>query len=433
MPSWNPFKKEKEQPQEEQYAPPPGPPPSYAQQQQQQQQQQQHQQQQHQPPGYGHASSYASSSTGGYAPPPGPPPSHNPNNPFVDYTKKSDHQHQQPSADHSQQSDPAYYSTYQRLPQPPPNNTGAPFSAPVIEPPPYHDWTVVPDTALLPPPPPMNNEFSPTANASAEAGEAAFKWCNENPLRPPLALTSAQLSALAFGRVTLAAPHRQTYKGELLPHDASPGRYRGRTASGCGDASLWTALPLYAAAAHSPFLTGRPKTVYFELRVAGVGGMPGSASLEEADAGIALGFVAQPYPAWRLPGWQRGSLGVHGDDGRKYVNDTFGGVDFTTAFAQGDTVGLGMTFSLPRNGPPPPQYGGQQQRPGKCDVQVFLTRNGKRKDGWDLHEELDERAIGGVEGLEGDFDVCGAVGVFGGVEFEVFFNRADWMYKPEHV
>ncbi|OJD35848.1 spry domain-containing protein [Diplodia corticola] len=422
MPHWNPFKKEKQQPQEDQYEPPPGPPPSYV--------------QQHQTPGY-----VPPPSGSGYIPPPGPPPSHNPNNPFVDYTKKSD----QPHADPSHQPEPAYYSTYQRLPQPPLPTPGAPASSSpsAAEPPPYHDWTVVPDTALLPPPPPMNNDFSPTANASAEAGAAAFEWCNANPLRAPLALSPAQLSALAFGRVTFVPFDRQTYKGELLPHDASPGRYRGRTASGCGDACLWTALPLYSAAAHSPSVTanaGRPKTVYFELRVAGVGGMPGAGnskntSLEEADAGIALGFVAQPYPAWRLPGWQRGSLGVHGDDGRRYVNDTFGGVDFTTAFAQGDTVGLGMTFGLPRNGPPP-QYGQQQQqqrRPGKCDVQVFFTRNGKRAGGWDLHEELDERAIGGVEGLEGDFDVHGAVGVFGGVEFAVFFNQADWMYRPEHV
>lgn len=412
MPHWNPFKKEKHQP-EEQYAPPPGPPPSYA-------------QQQHQSAGYGYGSNYAaSSSAGDYAPPPGPPPSHNQNNPFVDYTKK-DH-HQQPYVDYSQQPQP-----YQ---QPPQSHAGASSA----EPPPYHDWTVIPDTALLPPPPPINNDFSPTANASAEAGEAAFKWCNANPLRGPFALTPAQLSALAFGRVTFASPNQQTYKGELIPHVTSPGRYRGRTASGCGDACLWTALPLYSALAHSPLATGRPKTIYFELRVAGVGGMPGTtaASLEEADAGIAVGFVAQPYPAWRLPGWQRGSLGVHGDDGRKYVNDTFGGVDFTTAFAPGDTVGLGMTFSIPRN---PPQYGAaddgggwQQQQRGKCDVEVFFTRNGKKKGGWDLHEELDERAIGGVEGLEGDFDICGAVGMFGGVDFEVFFNQADWMYRPEHV
>ncbi|GME23192.1 SPla/RYanodine receptor subgroup [Neofusicoccum parvum] len=398
MPSWNPFKKEKQQqPQEEHYAPPPGPPPNYAQQQN---------------PGYGYGySTAAASSSGGYAPPPGPPPSHNPNNPFVDNTKKQD-----PYIDYSNQ---------------PPSQ----LSPPPAEPPAYapHDWTVIPDTALLPPPPPMNNDTSPTANASAESGESAFRWCNAHPLRPPHAHSPAQLSALAFGRVALAPPP-PSFTGELRPHASSPGRYAARTASGCGDACLATALPLYAAAAHAPALTGRPKTAYFELRVNGVGGMPGTSagSLEEADAGIAVGFVAQPFPAWRLPGWQRGSLGVHGDDGRRYVNDTFGGVDFTTAFAPGETVGIGVTWSLPRN---PPAYGGGGGGGGapRLDAEVFFTRDGKRKGGWDLHEELDERAIGGTVGLDGDYDVYGAVGVFGGVDFEVFFNQADWLYRPEHV
>lgn len=399
MPSWNPFKKEKQrQPEEQQYAPPPGPPPNYTQQQQQQ--------------SHGYAPASASSSTGGYAPPPGPPPSHthNPNNPFVDYTeKKQDPYHQPPQTQQPQTQDP---------------------------PPSYHDWTIIPDTSLLPPPPPLANDTSPTANATPEAGEAAFQWCNAHPLRPPYALTPAHLSALARGHITLAQPLPPSFVGELLPHPTAPGRYRARTASACADSSLVSALPLYSALAHAPGGYGRAasrkKAIYFELQVLGVGGMPGAGgqSLEEADAGIALGFVAQPYPAWRLPGWQRGSLGVHGDDGRRYVNDTFGGVDFTTAFGVGERVGLGMVFGVPRE---PPGYQQQQQQEKKLDVEVFFTRNGKRTGGWDLHEELDERAIGGIVGLEGDCDVFAAVGVFGGVEFEVFFNQADWMYRPEYA
>ncbi|KAH7052322.1 hypothetical protein B0J12DRAFT_572169 [Macrophomina phaseolina] len=375
MPSWNPFKKEKQQqqPEDEQYAPPPGPPPAIR-------------------------NSTTNPQDMATAPPPPP-------HPYIDYSNR---------------------------PPPPPQS-----EAPSSDPPPYHDWTIVPDTALLPPPPPLNNDSSPTANASAESGEAAFRWCNANPLYAPhpSGLPETQLSALVRGHIPLALPPPPSYRGEALPHSTRPGAYRCRTASGCGDACLWTALPLYAARAHNPLLTRRPKTIYFEIRVNGVGGMPGSrpASLDEADAGIAVGFVAQPYPAWRLPGWQRGSLGVHGDDGRRYVNDTFGGVDFTTAFAQGDTVGLGMTFRAPTRDPPPGYGQPQQQQQMQLDVEVFFTRNGKRAGGWDLHEELDERAIGGVVGLEGDFDLCGAVGVFGGVDLEVFFNQADWMYRPEHV
>jgi hypothetical protein len=62
--------------------------------------------------------------------------------------------------------------------------------------------------------------------------------------------------------------------------------------------------------------------------------------------GIAIGYCAKPYPSWRLPGWERASLGVHGDDGRRFVNDTWGGKDFTTKFIEGETVGIGMEFDV---------------------------------------------------------------------------------------
>ena len=96
--------------------------------------------------------------------------------------------------------------------------------------------------------------------------------------------------------------------------------------------------PLYFAAAESPLQTGRPKIIYFEVRVIGVG---------HGETGIALGYCAKPYPTWRLPGWERASLGVHGDDGRRFVNDTWGGKDFTAKFVAGETVGIGMEFRVP--------------------------------------------------------------------------------------
>ncbi|KAF2139928.1 uncharacterized protein K452DRAFT_200314, partial [Aplosporella prunicola CBS 121167] len=351
--------------------------------------------------------------------PPGPPPG---------WRGPQEEQHAPPPGPSATQH--ATYPSYAPPPGPPPSyGQNAKQSVPSENPPPYHDWTVIPDTALLPPPPSLNYDVSPTANASADDGERAFEWCNANPLWRPHTLTAGQRTAVAGGQVTLVQPG--CYTGELLPH-SSAGRYKGRTHSRCRDSCLLTGLPLYSATADSPLATGgRPKTIYFELRVLGVGGINASKrsrSLEEADAGIALGFVAPPYPPWRLPGWQRGSLGVHGDDGRRYVNDTFGGVDFTTAFQPGETVGLGMRFAAPRN---PPAYGqGMRDGPPRMDIDVFFTRGGKRVGGWDLHEELDERAIGGAMGLEGECDLFGAVGVFGGVDFEVFFNERDWLYRP---
>lgn len=82
-------------------------------------------------------------------------------------------------------------------------------------------------------------------------------------------------------------------------------------------------------------------------------------------------------------------------------------------------MGIGMTFS-------PPRYVG-----GKNKVDVFFVRNGKREGRWNLHEERDQEQDGGdVFGLEGDHDLLGAVGCFGGVEFEVRCFWEDWAYQP---
>ena len=128
-----------------------------------------------------------------------------------------------------------------------------------------------------------------------------------------------------------------------------------------------------------------------------------------------------------MPGWQRGSLAVHGDDGRKYINDSHGGKDFTSPFKEGETIGLGMTFSLPDS---PPAYGSSRASGMNSNVEIILTRNGQKVNGWNLHEQLDAATDLGVDGLDGQYDLYGALGVFGGVEFEIFFNSRDWLWQP---
>jgi len=118
---------------------------------------------------------------------------------------------------------------------------------------------------------------------------------------------------------------------------------------------------------------------------------------------------------------------VHSDDGRKYVNDTWGGNDFTTPFVPGETLGIGMTFSPPQN---PPGYEEQEGVEKKLDIRVFFTRNGEITGGWDGNEELDERSEGGMIGLRGESDLFAAVGVYGGLDFDVFFAEQDWRYRP---
>merc|ERR1712072_1606295 len=141
-------------------------------------------------------------------------------------------------------------------------------------------------------------------------------------------------------------------------------------------------------------------------------------------------LLPPPDPSWRLPGWHRGSLGVHGDDGRRYVDNSYGGRDFTSAFRKGDVVGLGLRIF-----PLPPQTQRQGAKGGvKRTVEVFFTLNGKLDGtgkGWNLHEERDqEEDTGDVRGLEGDHDILAAVGVFGKVELEVRCRREDWAFKP---
>ncbi|KAJ5233444.1 uncharacterized protein N7469_005210 [Penicillium citrinum] len=143
----------------------------------------------------------------------------------------------------------------------------------------------------------------------------------------------------------------------------------------------------------------------------------------DGESGFSIGFVAQPYPSWRSPGWERGSLGVCSDDGCRFVNDSWGGREFTGPVRIGETVGLGMVFDGDGDGVD------EYSKKKRCKVEVFFTRNGRNAGGWDLHEERDQDA-GGVEGLEGDFDLYGAVGLFGGVDFEICFDPAGWLSKP---
>lgn len=179
-----------------------------------------------------------------------------------------------------------------------------------------------------------------------------------------------------------------------------------------------TNYPLYFAYADAPVSSQCPKLIYFEVKLKSLGRAPGG-----DDSSIAIGFSAVPYPPWRMPGWERGSLAVHGDDGRRYVNDTWGGKDFATPFLVGETIGLGMKFEVPAA---PPEYGTTAT---PLTVNAFHTRNGREAGSWNLHEQLDASNDQGIEGIEGANDLYGALGIFGGAEFEVYFQRQDWMWQ----
>ena len=234
------------------------------------------------------------------------------------------------------------------------------------------------------------------------------------PHRP----THPQHAAVINGDVRLLKPPE--FKGDLLM--PNKGFWKGSTRAGSRDSCLLTSSPLYFAYADSPFFTRNTKTVYFEVKVRSLGRGRGA-----DESSIALGYCAMPYPTWRLPGWERGSLAVHGDDGRRYVNNTWGGKDFTSPIKAGDTVGLGMTFGAANSLQVHETYPNSEQT---AKVEVFFTRNGRRGESWDLHEELDNDDKNlGIDGLDGKWDLYGAVGTFGGVDFDVSFNNRDWLWQ----
>lgn len=233
--------------------------------------------------------------------------------------------------------------------------------------------------------------------------------------------THPQHAAVLNGDVRLLKPPE--YKGDLLMPNT--GFWKGSTRAGSKDSCLLTSSPIYFASADSPLRTRNTKTIYFEVKVRSLGRGRGA-----DESSIALGYCAMPYPTWRLPGWERGSLAVHGDDGRRYVNNTWGGKDFTSPIEAGDTVGLGMTFAVADNRP---GYEAQPKFETMTKVEVFFTRNGRRGESWDLHEELDKDEDLGVDGLDGQLDLYGAVGTFGGIDFDVSFNSRDWLWQSRRL
>ncbi|SPO02402.1 uncharacterized protein DNG_05075 [Cephalotrichum gorgonifer] len=359
-------------PPRQEYAPPPGPPPSS---------------QQNSPPsGPPPSQQYAAPPSPPpareeYAPPPGPPPAQQQN------------QYAPPPGP------PSYAQDYAPPPSPPPPQQDPASKS-------KHDWEIaVPDTSLFPPPPAFFTGWdrSPSSNATEEEAKRGTKWCQDNPLTPPMTLDALALSALQTHDIKLMKPWGFT--GQL--RHTGQGVWDLQTNKTSPDSCVIGYPPLYAVTLHSPLASGKKKTIYYEVHVRDDGG--------RGETTVALGFVALPYPNFRLPGWQRGSMGVHGDDGHRFVNDMWGGLSFTQPFKRGETYGIGMTF---------------EPVDGKIEVECFFTRGGKLDGKWDLHEEQDADVELAVTGLEGFHDLSSAVGTYKGTSLEVVFDPARWKYRP---
>lgn len=310
---------------------------------------------------------------------------------------------------------------YAPPPGPPPGKEQHPtdYAPPPGPPPSQHNWQSVPlpeDTSGYPPPPDIfrGHDRSWAANATEDQAADGERWCHRYALLPPRQPTDPSLHQ----PLALITPASRTFHGTITPAAGGNNTWRIRTDEQNYDNTVTAQPPLYVAGRDDPRVNGgRPKTVYFEVRL-----LRDAAS----DAGVGIGFVALPYPAFRMPGWHRGSLAVHSDDGHRYVNDRWGGIDFVRPWGKkGEVVGIGMTFSAPGGTGPPVGVGGVHA----MEVKVFFTRNGKVDGEWDVNEPRDNDRDLEPIGVQGFHDLVAAVGSFSKTEFEVVLDPARWKYK----
>lgn len=193
------------------------------------------------------------------------------------------------------------------------------------------------------------------------------------------------------------------FKGEIKPVPNSSAVYVS-TKKHTTDSTLVSRLPLYSPHIKhtSPGEIGGRDKFYFEVLITSID--------KPEEASVALGFTCLPYPHFRLPGWHRGSVAVHSDDGHRYVNDSLAGKDFVQPFGvSGTLVGIGMNLER---------------------MSVFFTRNGKFEAEWSLIEDSNTRGVdpmrnyqdGGIQGLQGESDIYAAVGIYGAVGIQVNLN-----------
>ncbi|KAF3165178.1 hypothetical protein TWF751_009178 [Orbilia oligospora] len=269
------------------------------------------------------------------------------------------------------------------------------YGPPIGPPPGYMVYNV-----QIPPPavPQRSKKYSQGLNASEDDAEAGHEYCRHNPVARPTHYDPNTLDRIARGEVGLFMPGH--FGGHLTPE--SNRRFEISTHKDTQDATLLSGLPLYSSLGHYP-RDKAYKTIYYEIKIKKLHG----------DSSLAIGYTNVPTPPMRLPGWHRGGLAVHSDDGNRYINDPYGGKEFTHPFNEGETIGLGIRFRMGM-------------------AQAFLTRDGREVGNWMIDEPRDWEDTqrlngdGNITGLMGDNDLYAAIGVFGKLEFDVEFGYNEW-------
>ncbi|KAF9267855.1 hypothetical protein L218DRAFT_650537 [Marasmius fiardii PR-910] len=250
--------------------------------------------------------------------------------------------------------------------------------------------------------------------APEEDYQTALNFCNRYPLNRPRLLPSNALDVIkregsrAWGiqLPTLAESRRFSGRITNINRDTNPTSKGApgpqsqavitvETDERCGDFCLMSDLPIIPGL----YDVSRQSGVYFEVKIV---------RMFPPDSYLAIGTACQPYPNFRLPGWNRESAGFHLDDLRKFFEDSDGGRDYSdththrplpfTRINPRDTIGCGYEFST---------------------ASLFYTWNGVRLD----------NAFSGIYLPRNEYDVFAAVGVHGATKFEVNFGGDVFRWK----
>ena len=228
--------------------------------------------------------------------------------------------------------------------------------------------------------------------------ELTRDWESKHPLRAAGQLTRGLQNEVLQGMLQLMPdPHVQ-----CCIAIRKPGTIAVKTKQGTPESSLLTSLPLYSARHANPGWTRSPYTIYFELKIR---------SIDEA-ASLAIGFGAEPFPHFSLPGRARASIGVHSSSIRSSNEEPV----ITIPFEAGQVIGVGLTLR--------PSPASLLQDWASNHASWFVTQHGKRIGEWAIDD-----ASG--SGLRGERDLCAVLGFSGAVDVEFRARKDEWAYHPE--
>ncbi|PBK69071.1 hypothetical protein ARMSODRAFT_957385 [Armillaria solidipes] len=274
------------------------------------------------------------------------------------------------------------------------NREGSSRSYPTQAPP---QWSAAPEVPY---------EYGLYNEAPGQEYDDAEEFCDKYPVQPPRIMPSYVVDKISNNGsrswgIDIPPPGSRfsgtIYNIDPKPDSKAPSVVRVRTNKKCLDYCLFSDLPVMAGLYETPGKVG----FYYEILI------------HRMDGFIAVGTACQPYPAWRLPGWNRLSAGLHLDDFRKFFEDPAGGRDYTSTLqhiSPGDTIGCGFEF----------QTGA-----------LFYTYNGIRL----------PNAFTGIYLPRHQYDVFAAIGVEGVCDFEVNFGGElvkwpegnEWQWKLDGI